>query len=377
MAVLQTSSSARRSLGAALCVLVVLVSGCSGSEDGVEAAQERVDDAEEAVTEAEAALEEAGAAFCDEAKDYITAIDRYGKAFDEEAATVGDIETLGEDLGRPRDSTEDAAQEVLDAHDAVNDANEELTEARAGLAEAKASASGNTKDEGEPADSPPPSEPEVPQASVDRVKSAEDDLEAAAEDITEETTLADATEEYSSAAFVLEVAWINLFADAGCLSDQDASDAAAAVRGYTVSLQTDLQSAGYLEGEIDGVYGPETVTAVEALQTDADLPVTGYVDLATRAALDEALSSQGESAAEDEMVGASSIQTALKIAGYWPGAIDGEWTPELESASRTSRRISASNRRERWTRRHSRRSRSCSSRSKLNPLPKKPQTRWE
>ena len=71
----------------------------------VEAAQERVANAEEAVADAEAALEEAGAAFCAEAKDYITAIDRYGKAFDDETATVGDIETLGDDLGRPRDST--------------------------------------------------------------------------------------------------------------------------------------------------------------------------------------------------------------------------------------------------------------------------------
>ena len=125
-----TSSSPRHYLVAALCAAVVVASGCSESGDDVEAAQERVANAEEAVADAKADLEEAGAAFCAEAKDYIAAIDRYGKAFDDEAATVGDIETLGADMGRPRDSTVDAGEAVLEAHDTVNDANEELTEAR-------------------------------------------------------------------------------------------------------------------------------------------------------------------------------------------------------------------------------------------------------
>ena len=324
------SSNRRRCLAAALFVAVMVASGCSESTDGVEAAKEQVTEAEEAVADAEADLEEAGTAFCDEAKDYITAIDRYAKGFDDAAATVGDIETLGDDLGRPRDSTEDAGQAVLDAHDALNEANEELAEARTALAEAKAS--GESGKEGKAAATPPPSEPTVPKASVDRVKSAEEDLEAVAEGITDETPLTEATEEYNSAAFALEVAWINLFADAGCLSDDEAAEGAAALREYTVALQTDLMAAGYLQGEVDGVYGPETVSAVEDLQADADLPVTGTVDLATRSALDDALADKGESAATDELVAASSLQTALKLAGYWPGAVDGQWTPELEAA---------------------------------------------
>ena len=39
--------------------------------------------------------------------------------------------------------------------------------------------------------------------------------------------------------------------------------------------------AGFYDGVIDGVYRPWTVEAVEALQTDAGLPVTGFVDEAT------------------------------------------------------------------------------------------------
>ena len=104
------------------------------------------------------------------------------------------------------------------------------------------------------------------------------------------------------------------------------------MRQYTTALQTDLKAAGYFQGPVDGVYGPETVQAVEDLQADADLPVTGLVDRATRAALGDALEQTGQSAAANELVEATSVQTVLKLAGYWPGAIDGEWTPELERA---------------------------------------------
>jgi peptidoglycan hydrolase-like protein with peptidoglycan-binding domain len=83
---------------------------------------------------------------------------------------------------------------------------------------------------------------------------------------------------------------------------------------------------------VDGIYGPETVQAVEDLQTDAGLPVTGLVDQATRDALEDALAQKGQSAATNEAIEAGSVQTMLKLAGYWPGAIDGKWTPELEAA---------------------------------------------
>ena len=72
--------------------------------------------------------------------------------------------------------------------------------------------------------------------------------------------------------------------------------------------------------------------AVEDLQADAGLPVNGLVDRATRAALGEALEQEGQSAAANELVEATSVQTLLKLAGYWLGAIDGTWTPELERA---------------------------------------------
>jgi murein L,D-transpeptidase YcbB/YkuD len=321
----------RRTVATLLGVSLVLVGACGRGSGGVAAAQERVTSAEQAVEDAQTTLDQAGSAFCDEAKDYIQAIDRYGKLFTDGAATVGDVQTLGTDLAEPRESTTAAVQGVLDAHDALNAANQELADARSALASAQASASPG-RSPVPPVKVPASSSPEVPSASVERVKQAESDLEAASASITSNTPLRQAGETYTSAAFALEVTWITLFADAGCLSDEQSKEAAAAVRDYTTALQKRLKEAEYYDGKVDGVYGPETVKAVEDLQRDAGLPVTGLVDRATSMALDDAVAAKGGEAATEDLVEATSVQTVLKLAGYWPGAIDGEWTPELTEA---------------------------------------------
>jgi peptidoglycan hydrolase-like protein with peptidoglycan-binding domain len=128
------------------------------------------------------------------------------------------------------------------------------------------------------------------------------------------------------------VAWLRLFADAGCLSDDQEAEAVAALAEYTTALQTGLQTAGYYDGEVDGLYGPATVAAVEALQTDADLPVTGYVDRATAAALDGQVAAAGGQAASEAAAHTAAVQSTLKLAGYWTGPVDGTWTPELTEA---------------------------------------------
>lgn len=323
------------SFGLAVLIAVVAVLGAACSEKsatGVQAAQKRVSEAEKAVDEAKAALTEANSAFCTQTKDYITAIDRYGKVFSDDAATVGDVKTLGADLAQPRESTVSAAQAVLDAHEALNKANQELAEAQAALAAAQASASGKPGKTPSATQSLKPSSPEVPTASVDRVKQAEADLEAASQGVTDQTPVKEAAETFNSAAFALEVSWLNLLADADCLADEQSKEATAAIRDYTTALQTSLRTAGYYDGKVDGVYGPETVKAVEKLQTDAGLPVTGLLDRATSAALDDAVARESGSAAEQDTIEATSVQTTLKLAGYWPGPIDGKWTPELTAA---------------------------------------------
>ena len=80
------------------------------------------------------------------------------------------------------------------------------------------------------------------------------------------------------------------------------------------------------------MYGPATVDAVEALQKAHGLPVTGTVDKATAAALDEDLAAKGGAAAQEETASTAAVQQTLKLAGFWDGPVDGTWTPALTEA---------------------------------------------
>src|SRR3954447_7709141 len=67
----------RRWLGAA-ALAATLAAACTSSEpDPVESAQAAVTAAEQQVKDAQAALTSAETAFCDQARDYVLAIDRY------------------------------------------------------------------------------------------------------------------------------------------------------------------------------------------------------------------------------------------------------------------------------------------------------------
>ena len=102
--------------------------------------------------------------------------------------------------------------------------------------------------------------------------------------------------------------------------------------GYTTALQTNLTTAGYLDSPVDGIYGPDTVAAVEALQADNDLPVTGLVDRATAVALEAAVEAAGGEAANLAIAHTAAVQSILAAAGYWTGPIDGQWTDALTAA---------------------------------------------
>lgn len=58
----------------------------------------------------------------------------------------------------------------------------------------------------------------------------------------------------------------------------------AAVGGYRETLrrvQRELAEAAYFKGDINGLFGEDSVKALEAFQTDRNLEVTGIPDLAT------------------------------------------------------------------------------------------------
>jgi hypothetical protein len=47
--------------------------------------------------------------------------------------------------------------------------------------------------------------------------------------------------------------------------------------GVVTQVQQDLANAGYYQGAIDGIMGPETRSAIAAYQSDNGLPVTGTI----------------------------------------------------------------------------------------------------
>jgi len=324
----------RRAL--AVGVLLLLVAAC-GDDDGsagdeppadpLAAAQQRLDDAEAAVAEASAALEEASTRFCDESEAYVEAVDLYGGLLTDAEATVGAVTTAGADLEEPREAVSSSVDAVHQAREDLAAAEVEVTEAQVALAEVQ---TGTTAP---PADvTTTTSTTLVPEGAVDRVEQAETDLADAFEGIDESTPLSEATEQVNAAAVSVQAAWTQVFAAAGCLSDEEHAEAVIAVADYTRTLQAALATAGFYEGEIDGVYGPATVDAVERLQTDAGLPVTGLVDRATAAGLDEAVAAAGGDVAAAELAHTAALQTVLTVTGYWTGPIDGEWTDALTAA---------------------------------------------
>ncbi|SFS14563.1 Peptidoglycan-binding (PGRP) domain of peptidoglycan hydrolases-containing protein [Microbacterium sp. cf046] len=317
---------ARTTLVAAVAIIAMGLAGCAAEVSDVDRAQAQVNAKQKALTEAEADLAAASTQVCDASETYIVALDRYGDVLHDTAPTVGDVRVAGADLSAPRDDAFEGAEAAVQAQQAVTDAEQELAAAQAAMA---AATTGATEAPAEPAVT---SSPLAPAATVDRVHQAESEFTAALGAITDQTPLAEASEVFNSAAVALEMAWLRLFADAGCIPDDEQQQAQAAAAAYTSALQQNLADAGYYAGAVDGIYGPETVAAVEALQETNGLPVTGTVDKATADALQADLDALGGAAAEDAVAATAAVQQTLKLFGIWDGPVDGTWTPELTEA---------------------------------------------
>ncbi len=327
----------RRHVGVVACLALagLGLSGCGNGNSGgavsdVEQAQARVTAKEKALADAKDEFTAVSAAFCDASKSYVVAIDRYGDVLNATAPTVGDVKDAGSDLAAPRDEAVTGAQDAVEAQQKVVEAKQELADAKADLKQAK---SGSTASPTAPSSQKPSSAPSplAPAATVERVKSAEADFTQAQGAVTNQTSLVQAGKQFNAAAVALEMAWLQLYSDAGCLTQQE-QEAQLAVAEYTVALQQGLASAGHYQGEIDGVYGPETVAAVESLQKQNGLPVTGAVDKATAATLDAELAAKGGVAAQQTAATTAAVQQTLKLAGFWDGPVDGTWTPALTEA---------------------------------------------
>ena len=165
------------------------------------------------------------------------------------------------DLTEPRDEIVSAADADDSAKNDLTTAQQELVAAQAAPAAAIATASSVPNTTATPTASTTTTL--VPLATIERVQQAEDDLARVWRGITDETPLVEAAADYNSAALALQVAWLRLLDDAQCLTDEQQANAVEQITAYTTALQTDLRTAGYDPGPIDGIYGPSTVAAVE------------------------------------------------------------------------------------------------------------------
>ncbi len=318
-----------------LVVAVVVASavagvwGCS-AQSPVARAEQEVRAKERALADAEAAATDTADAFCSASADYVAALDRYGDVLHDTVPTVGDVTDAGRDLAEPSAAAVDAGRAAVDAREAVGVAQAELADAWDALASALATASSTPP--------PTPSAPAttaptaVPQATVARVEQAEDEFAQMQAGITDETPMTDAAEQFNAAAVALETAWLELLVQSGCLPEDVQADALAAAGAYTTALQEALATTGYYTQDVDGVYGPATVAAVESLQAANGLPQTGTVDKATAAALQATVDSLGSADAEQTMVSTAALQQTLMLAGYWDGPVDGQWSDALTAA---------------------------------------------
>jgi peptidoglycan hydrolase-like protein with peptidoglycan-binding domain len=172
----------------------------------------------------------------------------------------------------------------------------------------------------------------LPAATIERVAQAESDLASATGGISDDTPLVQAGAQLNAAAYSLEIAWLRVLADAGCLTDEQEQQAIASVTAYTASLQEALTVTELYTGPIDGLYGPATVDAVEKLQESAGLPVTGLVDRATADALEAAVLASSSDDIRLSIAQTAAVQSVLTAVGFWEGEVDGKWTPELTEA---------------------------------------------
>lgn len=232
--------------------------------------------------------------FCSDTAAYIESIGQFGGLFQDVELTVGDVRTAAEELAPGREAVIESAEVFAEAVEADP-------------------SSGVTIEVVSP-------------EAIAAVEDAERAFERAS-DIEDRTGLVDAGVRFTSAAYQLEVAWVRLFADAGCLEGDQATQAEAQqwVSDYVSAIQTDFRTIGYYLGDIDGIYGPLTIAAVEQFQADNRLPVTGLVDPATQAALQVELGGR-----QSAQVGG--LQAILVATGYYSGPVDGVWTPEVEEA---------------------------------------------
>jgi peptidoglycan hydrolase-like protein with peptidoglycan-binding domain len=109
------------------------------------------------------------------------------------------------------------------------------------------------------------------------------------------------------------------------------------------AVQERLRAAGTYTGAVDGVWGPDSVVALQRYQAAHQLQVTGQLNQATTATMGldpAALLSNQPGAAAAALPPAEplrprtvrAVQSRLRALGFYNGAIDGVWGPGTQTS---------------------------------------------
>ena len=304
-------------------------------------AQATVTAKEKALTEAEAAATTAAGGFCTTSTTYVTAIDRYGDALNATAPTVGDVRMPASDLAQPGEDAQEAASAVAETRTAAATAEQELAQAQAALAAAQASAAGTTPLLRTVQRGPQPDadaggrHPRAGGPGRARGRAGGDHRPDAAGPGRRAVQRRGRGPRDGLAP-----------AHRGQRVPHRRPTGRRRPRPWARSPRPSsrpLADAGYYDGKVDGIYGPGTVTAVQALQKANGLPQTGTLDKATEQALRSELAAKGGAAAQEETgIDRRAVQQTLKLAGYWDGPVDGRGPTSSRPRSSRCRRISVS-----------------------------------
>ena len=93
-------------------------------------------------------------------------------------------------------------------------------------------------------------------------------------------------------------------------------------------IQEKLKKAGYLTGEADGIYGNDTFNAVQNLQADSGIPVTGMITETTLSKLNHPAKTKKNSSVIKEGISNNKVvklQNLLLLHGFNPGIVDGSF----------------------------------------------------
>lgn len=113
-------------------------------------------------------------------------------------------------------------------------------------------------------------------------------------------------------------------------------------RSAVQTVQEHLRQAGDYAGRVDGVWGPDSVTALQRFQQAHGLQVTGQLNQATAATMSlnmDALLSPPPAAPQPAVSPAPlapdqirAVQARLHGLGFYRGGLDGIWGPRTQAA---------------------------------------------